>query len=122
MLCSSVTRQWGNTTSEIDRNTTKTYPHNIAINEWLCGVAAYAWPTVGSYPLIAMSGDKNGYTLGAQNDLNNSGPLYVTIHRNMQVRAFCYLPYANQLNPYPVVPLLYNPKPVKFAPAITAVF
>ena len=66
--------QWGNTTSEIDRNTTKTYAHNIAINEWLCGVAAYAWPTVGSYPLIAMSGDKNGYTLGAQNDLNNSGP------------------------------------------------
>ena len=66
--------QWGNTTSEIDRNTTKTYTHNIAINEWLCGVAAYAWPTVGSYPLIAMSGDKNGYTLGAQNDLNNSGP------------------------------------------------
>ena len=66
--------QWGNTTSEIDRNTTKTYVHNIAINEWLCGVAAYAWPTVGSYPLIAMSGDKNGYTLGAQNDLNNSGP------------------------------------------------
>ena len=66
--------QWGNTTSEIDRNTTKTYAHNIAINEWLCGVAAYAWPTVGSYPLIAMAGDKNGYTLGAQNDLNNSGP------------------------------------------------
>lgn len=44
--------QWGTTISEIDRNTTKTYAHNIAINEWLCGVAAYAWPTVGNYPII----------------------------------------------------------------------